>query len=110
MIDLKELNKLLDKATPGEWREFRTSTGEIEYVAISSDWSKSGYKFCISQAVWNCRNEDIKLICDLHNNAKELLRLAEIGKRVEEFAGNKKDHDDYMSKMAEFFNKSGARL
>jgi len=59
-------------------------------------------------AFYESRNNTLKNL--LRGNARELLRLAEIGKRVEEFAGNKKDYDGYMSEMAGFFNKSGARL
>lgn len=75
MIDLKELNKLLDK--------FKATKG-LDTIDKLSD--------------------------ELWDNAEELIRLAEIGKRTEEFMADKKDHDDYMSDVTEFFNKSGARI
>jgi len=79
MIDLKELNKLLDKATPGEWEDIgphdhpygQRFRSDIR-LYVSGD-SRSNM----------LRKRDRDLIYALHNNAKELIRLAEIGQRHE---------------------------
>ena len=85
MIDLKELKKLLDNG-----------------LNCSTDvnvWYKDE----------NCNARE-QLRDKLYLYARELLRMAEIGKRTEELMADKKDHDDYMSGVTAFFNKSGARL
>jgi len=86
MIDLSELKNLLDKATPGPWETFVAPPSRV--LAISSDWKKDADKFCISPMVWNNRNEDIELIVKLHNNAKELIRLAEMAQKISELKGD----------------------
>jgi len=76
---LKDLKALLDKATPERWETFKAPFSRGEYLAISSDWSKDERKFCISQQVWNCSDEDILLITMLRNGGAELLRGYRLG-------------------------------
>jgi len=81
MIDFKELKGLLDKATPRPWK-----TIEPEIEAIQPDRPDDPHKR------WTFMPEDIELCCVLVNNAKELLRLAEIGRKY-------KEHDEFLMSM-----------
>ena len=85
MIDLKELKTLLDKATPGEWSLFHGYDSSMSVVSaqrlIRDDWTIQ------STERWSAKRsegkDNLKLICALHNNAKELMRLAKFGMTVE---------------------------
>lgn len=73
---LKELRALLDMATPGEW----WNESEVIHCSIK----ENHYPHICSMSGHNDSEcEDAELICALKNNATELLRLAEIGKRSE---------------------------
>jgi len=73
MIDLKELNKLLDKATPGEWYFFEMKMEDAWNIANNETY----------EVAESLDEGDAKFLTAIKNNAKELIRLAEIGQRHE---------------------------
>ena len=78
MIDLKELKELLDKATPGAW--------EADYVrdGVKRIWARLRPGMSSDSVSGDIDSEDAEAICALHNNAKELLRLASHWQAVEQ--------------------------
>ncbi len=68
---LKTLKTLLDKATPGEWGDI-WSVADNEIQLMLKDGNHKPMT-----------GDDMLFLFEFRNNAEELLRLAEIGKRAE---------------------------
>ena len=74
MINLKELQELLDKATHGEWHFFEMKMEDAWNIANNETY----------EVAESLDEGDAKFLTAIKNNAKELLRLAKIGQQTEE--------------------------
>ncbi len=72
---IQNLKDLLDKATPGDWEIRETLEGG--FVIINKYHGRTAI----------AEMSALKLICALRNNAEDILRLAELGKKYEDSEG-----------------------